>query len=61
MAGQLAGLEVVKALTQTADLVATRGRVRVFDLRDLSSTLHVVLRKPWCPACSANWDQEAGE
>jgi molybdopterin-synthase adenylyltransferase len=61
MAGQLAGLEAVKALTQTADLVATRGRVRVFDLRDLSSTLHVVLRKPWCPACSANWDQEAGE
>jgi molybdopterin-synthase adenylyltransferase len=59
MAGQLAGVEALKALIRT-DLVATRGRVRVFDLRDLSSTMHVVLRKPWCPACFANWDQETG-
>jgi hypothetical protein len=57
MAGQLAGLEALKAITEPA-LLATRGSVQVFDLRDLSSTLHVVLRKPWCPACFANWDEE---
>lgn len=59
MAGQLAGLEALKAITEPV-MLATRGSVRVFDLRDLSSTLHVVLRKPWCPACFANWDEETG-
>ena len=59
VAGQLAGMEVLKALC-LPDLLATRGRVQVVDLRDLSSVMHVVLRKPWCPACLAHWDQEAG-
>jgi len=59
VAGHLAGMEVVKALS-LPELVATRGRIRVVDLRDFSSVAHVVLRKPWCPACLAHWDQEAG-
>lgn len=50
IAGQLAAAEVVKALTGIAH-PATKGRVQVLDLRALSSTHHVVLRKPWCPAC----------
>jgi adenylyltransferase/sulfurtransferase len=31
----------------------TRGRVFVFDTMQLAMTTRVVLRKPWCPACSA--------
>ena len=58
IAGQLAGMEVLKALTQAREAVATRGRIWVLDLRDLSSTMHPVLRKPWCPACFENWDEE---
>jgi adenylyltransferase/sulfurtransferase len=50
IAGQLAALEVLKTLGGISE-PATRGRVRVLDLRDMSSTMHVVLRKPWCPAC----------
>jgi bacteriocin biosynthesis cyclodehydratase domain-containing protein len=53
LAGQLAAVEVLKALTGISE-PATKGRVRVLDLRDLSSTSHIVLRKPWCPACAAN-------
>jgi adenylyltransferase/sulfurtransferase len=59
IAGQLAGMEVMKALC-LPELLATRGRIQVMDLRDFSSVAHVVLRKPWCPACLAHWDQEAG-
>jgi len=59
LAGQLAGMEVLKALC-FPETLATRGRIQVIDLRDLSSVAHVVLRKPWCPACLAHWDQEAG-
>jgi bacteriocin biosynthesis cyclodehydratase domain-containing protein len=54
IAGQLAAIEAVKIICGLAP--ATRGKVQVLDLRDMSSTLHVVLRKPWCPACLANWD-----
>jgi molybdopterin-synthase adenylyltransferase len=53
LAGQLAAVEVLKALTGIRE-PATKGKVQVFDLGDLSSTSHVVLRKPWCPACSTN-------
>jgi adenylyltransferase/sulfurtransferase len=55
IAGQLAALEVMKALS-AAGQPATTGKLIVVDLRDLSSTKHVVLRKPWCPACFAEWD-----
>jgi adenylyltransferase/sulfurtransferase len=53
LAGQIAAVEVLKALTGIRE-PATKGKIRVFDLADLSSTSHVVLRKPWCPACSAD-------
>jgi adenylyltransferase/sulfurtransferase len=55
VAGQLVALEVLKALS-AAGQPATRGRLLIIDLRDLSITKHVVLRKPWCPACLADWD-----
>ncbi len=58
LAGQLAGMEVLKALCLPESLV-TRGRITVVNLRDFSSVMHVVLRKPWCPACFARWDREA--
>lgn len=52
IAGQLAAVEVMKELAGISP-PTTRGRLMVIDLRDLSSTMHRVLRKPWCPACSA--------
>jgi molybdopterin-synthase adenylyltransferase len=58
IAGHLAGMEVLKALC-LPQLLVTRGRIQVIDLRDFSSVTHVVLRKPWCPACLARWDQES--
>jgi bacteriocin biosynthesis cyclodehydratase domain-containing protein len=59
LAGQLAGIETFKALC-IPDALTTRGRTQVMDLRDFSAVKHVVLRKPWCPACLADWDREAG-
>ncbi|HET8547218.1 MAG TPA: TOMM precursor leader peptide-binding protein [Bryobacteraceae bacterium] len=60
IAGQLAALEAVKALSG-AGQPATRGKLQIIDLRDLSSSRHVVLRKPWCPACFADWDSGGQE
>jgi hypothetical protein len=31
--------------------VPTQGKIVIFDLLDMSTSKHVVLRKPWCPAC----------
>jgi bacteriocin biosynthesis cyclodehydratase domain-containing protein len=50
MAGQLAALETFKALSGVI-APSTRGAIVVFDLIKLATTTHVVLRKPWCPAC----------
>ena len=50
LAANLLSLEAVKALTGVLTLSA-RGKIVVFDLLSLESTKHVVLRKPWCPAC----------
>jgi adenylyltransferase/sulfurtransferase len=58
IAGQLAALEVMKFVSGIGE-PATRGRAQVLDLRDLKSTMHVVLRKPWCPACTAMVQREA--
>jgi adenylyltransferase/sulfurtransferase len=33
---------------------AASGRIIVFDFMELTSQKHVVLRKPWCPACFAS-------
>ena len=51
LAANLVGLETLKALTGIQPL-PTRGRVVVLDLMDLKIEKHLVLRKPWCPACS---------
>lgn len=50
LAANLLSLEAVKALTGVLSLSA-RGKIVVFDLLSLESKKHVVLRKPWCPAC----------
>jgi bacteriocin biosynthesis cyclodehydratase domain-containing protein len=39
--------------------VPTLGKVVIFNLLDMSTSKHVVLRKPWCPACySAKPEEE---
>jgi adenylyltransferase/sulfurtransferase len=48
--GNLVALEAIKALTGML-APASLGRIVVLDLLRLTSTPHVVLRKPWCPAC----------
>lgn len=50
LAANFLTLEIVRDLAGLSP-VATAGKVIVFNLLDLSSTRHVVLRKPWCPAC----------
>jgi len=50
VASNLLSLEAVKALSGVLTLSA-RGKIVVLDLLTLESTKHVVLRKPWCPAC----------
>jgi len=48
--GHLLGLEVFRGLTGIGTAAAT-GRVLIFDFVEMTSQRHVVLRKPWCPAC----------
>jgi ribosomal protein S12 methylthiotransferase accessory factor len=50
MAANLVGLEALKELTTFAEPSAT-GRIVIFNLLDLTSSTHVLLRKPWCTAC----------
>ena len=47
--GHLLGLEAFRALAGIS--LAAAGRIVVFDLIEMTSQKHVVLRKPWCPAC----------
>jgi bacteriocin biosynthesis cyclodehydratase domain-containing protein len=57
LAAQLAGLEALKALTGMP--VSARGKLQVLNLLTLAMQTHLVLRKPWCPACFGDWE-EAG-
>lgn len=52
-AGLAANMLALETLREVVGLtpVPTRGKVVIFDLLDLSTSKHVVLRKPWCPAC----------
>jgi hypothetical protein len=50
LAAHLLGLEVLKQVSGVLPS-PTVGRIAVFDLVELSIKKHVVLRKPWCPAC----------
>lgn len=47
------GLEAFKELTGIAEPSAL-GAIVVFDLLTMETSKHVVLRKPWCPACFEN-------
>jgi bacteriocin biosynthesis cyclodehydratase domain-containing protein len=51
--GIAANMLALEALREIIGLtpVPTQGKVVIFDLLDLSTSKHVVLRKPWCPAC----------
>ena len=44
---------ILEALREIVGLtpVPTHGKIVIFDLLDMSSSKHVILRKPWCPAC----------
>jgi adenylyltransferase/sulfurtransferase len=50
LAGNLLALEALKVVGGFGSF-ATRGGLKVLNLLDLSLQGHVVLRKPWCPAC----------
>jgi adenylyltransferase/sulfurtransferase len=50
IAANLISLEAIKELSGALTGNAL-GKIIVFDLLELTSTRHVVLRKPWCPAC----------
>jgi bacteriocin biosynthesis cyclodehydratase domain-containing protein len=50
LASNLLALEILRDLAGFSP-VSTVGRVLIFNLLDLSTTKHVVLKKPWCPAC----------
>jgi adenylyltransferase/sulfurtransferase len=51
LAAGLVSLEALKSLSEGALAPSAVGSIIVFNLLDLSSGKHVVLRKPWCPAC----------
>jgi adenylyltransferase/sulfurtransferase len=50
IAAHLVSLEALKELS-TVFSSSTVGKITVFNLLELTSAKHVVLRKPWCPAC----------
>lgn len=52
-AGIAANMLALEALREIIGLVPvpTQGKIVIFDLLDMSTSKHVVLRKPWCPAC----------
>lgn len=51
LAASLVSLEALKSLSAGALSPSAVGSIVVFNLLDLTSEKHVVLRKPWCPAC----------
>lgn len=52
-AGVAANMLALETFREIAGLtpVPTHGKVVIFNLLDMSTSKHVVLRKPWCPAC----------
>lgn len=60
LAAGLASLEAIKSLSGVFAPSAV-GKIVVLNLLDLTSIKHVVLRKPWCPACFKTTAQEGGE
>jgi molybdopterin-synthase adenylyltransferase len=60
IAANMLGLEVLKELSGILP-PSTRGGIIVVDLLNLSMSRHVVLRKPWCPACFQMGERESGK
>lgn len=56
-AGNLIGVEILKELTGIA-ATSLVGKIAVFDLLEHSIAKHVILRQPFCPACSGRHDRE---
>lgn len=56
-AGNLIGVEILKELTGIA-ATSLVGKIAVFDLLEHSIAKHLILRHPFCPACSGRHDQE---
>jgi adenylyltransferase/sulfurtransferase len=52
LAANLIGMEIFKELTGLAE-PSLVGRILTVRLTDLAIEKHLVLRKPWCPACFA--------
>ncbi len=52
LAANMLGLEAFKELSGCMQ-PSTVGKVLVIDLMEMSMKKHVLLRKPWCPACFA--------
>jgi molybdopterin-synthase adenylyltransferase len=50
LAANFLALEMIRDLAGLSP-PTTAGKVVIFNLLDLSTAKHVVLRKPWCPAC----------
>jgi bacteriocin biosynthesis cyclodehydratase domain-containing protein len=61
-AGIAANLLATEAFKLIAGLrpIATLGRIVIIDLLTLNATHHVILRKPWCPACFRADDAASG-
>jgi len=56
IAANVLALEVFKEVSGLMSSV-TVGKVLVIDLLELTMTRHLVLRKPWCPACFAKAEE----
>jgi bacteriocin biosynthesis cyclodehydratase domain-containing protein len=56
--GNLLGFEAFKVLTSMP--AAAAGRIVIIDFLELTTKKHVVLRKPWCPACFLPQRRDAG-
>jgi bacteriocin biosynthesis cyclodehydratase domain-containing protein len=59
LAGNLLGLEALKVLTGMTP-PSLLGRVAVIDLMSLTLKKHLILRKPWCPACFDQQPEDHG-
>lgn len=60
LAAGFMGMEIVKELTGLAE-PSLVGRILTVRLTDLSVDKHLVLRKPWCPACWADAKSDHGQ
>jgi bacteriocin biosynthesis cyclodehydratase domain-containing protein len=60
-AGIAANMLALEALRELIGIgpVPTQGKIVIFDLLDMSTSKHVVLRKPWCPACYPTTDKKS--